>query len=181
MMGQSHILEAFAAAVSDPNMPEAVLILKKYLSVSPEFVSELAQHAQGLGVAHKVYWLEESAYAEIPIQYAMADVVVNYPEQDALPVSLYEATASKCAVISADLPAYKGLFEDAILMVPPGQPESLSRAIKSCLVEEPQQRKTRVEKAFAKSISFGDQNKNLEQLLGAFECLISKEGGRAGK
>ncbi len=175
MMGQFHILQAFAAAVSDPNMPEAVLIFKKYLSVSPEFERELAHRAQELGVEHKVYWLDESAYAEIPIQYAMADIVVNYPEQDAFPVSLFEATASKRTVISSNLPAYEDIFEDTILMVPPNQPVSLSRAIKSCLVEEPQQRKTRIEKAFAKSMNFGDQNKNLDQLLEAFECLISKE------
>ncbi|MCM3900884.1 MAG: glycosyltransferase family 4 protein [Pyrinomonadaceae bacterium] len=175
MMGQFHILQAFAQAISDPNMPEAVLVFKKYLSISPEFEKELALRVQELGVAHKVYWLEESSYAEVPIQYAMADIVVNYPEQDAFPVSLFEATASKRAVISANLPAYEGLFDDAILTVPPGQPVSLSRAIKSCLVEEPQQRKARVEKAFVKSTNLGDQKKNRDQLLEAFECLISRE------
>lgn len=173
MMGQFHILQAFAAVVIDPNMPEAVLVFKKYLSISPEFERELAHRAQELGVAQKVYWLEESEYAEIPIQYAMADIVVNYPQQDAFPVSLFEATASKRPVISANLRAYEGLFDDSILMVPPGEPISLTQAIKSCLVEEPQQRKTRVEQAFAKSTILGDQNKNLDQLLEAFESLTS--------
>ena len=43
----------------------------------------------------------------MPILYSLADVVINIPEQDGLPVTLFEASACRVPVITSDLPPYQ--------------------------------------------------------------------------
>lgn len=171
-LGQGYILQAFSDVVRDPQMPEVVLVFKRYLA-DEETESALRAQADRLGVEDKVRWLDESHYDDVPAQYAMADLVVNYPERDALPVSLLEAAACKRPVISSALAAYEAFPEDSFLLVPSADVAALARALKVGLTEERGQALRRIEKAYAKVREIGDQRKNIQTMTAIFESVVA--------
>ena len=107
-LGQRHILEAFASIAEQRPGADAVLVFRHYLTSSDAFEQELRQQVEKLGLGRKVFWLGETSYQEVPAHYAMSDLVVNYPEQDGFPVSLFEAAMCRRPVITSRLPGIRG-------------------------------------------------------------------------
>lgn len=167
-LGQYHILQAFAELSKDPHVPDAVLVFRRYLAL-PEFEADLETQAKKLGISQKIHWLERSSYDEVPIHYAMSDLIVNYPERDAFPVSLLEAAACKRPVVSSNLPAYQGAFTGSFMLVPPNEPEALAKALKAALTEEPAQTNQRIEQAYAAVQRVGSLQRSLEMMTNVFE------------
>jgi L-malate glycosyltransferase len=137
-MGQNEIFRAFADAISDGTL-DAVLVVHRYLAQSLEYEKELEDLASQLGISNRLIWIEPICYDQMPIFYAMADLVVNFPFEDGLPVSLFEAAACKRPVITSNLRAYQALLgEAAFTVVPSGDTLRLQSAIRSCLLAKPQ-------------------------------------------
>ena len=64
--------------------------------------------------------MEEVPFAQLPEIYALADVIINYPSMDTLPVTFMEAAACERPVVTSRLPSYMGTFaERYFLMVEP--------------------------------------------------------------
>ncbi len=177
-LGQEHILQAFSDVVRNPQMPETVLVFKRYLAKG-ETEDALRAQTKRMGVEDKVRWLDASSYDDVPVQYAMADIVVNYPEGDALPVSLLEAVACKRPLISSALPAYEVFPEESFLRVSSADPRALAAALETCLTEEPQKAQRRIEKAYATVREIGDQRKNMETMTTIFETVLVRQRSRA--
>jgi glycosyltransferase involved in cell wall biosynthesis len=171
-LGQEHIVRAFASISRDETLPETVLVLRRYLS-APEYETRIRNLILELGVQSKVAWLEAGSYNDVPIHYALADIVVNYPEQDAFPVSLCEAAASRRPTISSDLSAYRGLFENALIRVPPNRSDLLALALGQGLTDAADIAQ-KVELAHAAVLEIGDQEQNIQQLGRLFASLCDR-------
>ena len=101
---------------------------------------ELREQAEELGIGDHVLWLDKIDYKELPILYSLADVVINIPEQDGLPITVLEASACMTPVITSDLPAYQEfLSEGAYVRVRSGDVEALANAIHDTLRKSPDQ------------------------------------------
>jgi glycosyltransferase involved in cell wall biosynthesis len=127
--GHIAILEAFARALPQLDRP-AILIFKFFNSSDRQLREEIDSRVARLDIARCVRWMEEIAYDQMPALYSMADIIVNYPEHDAFPVTFAEAAACERRVISCWLPAYKGTFaEKYFRMVPHNDAKALAEAI----------------------------------------------------
>lgn len=159
LMGHHHILEAFAQIAHEPSVPEAVLVIKRFLPSDAGYENALRQQAAALGVEDRLYWLDEVPNDTMPVHYALSDVIVNYPEQDGFPVTFFEAAACKRTVISADLPAYRGVFgPEDFELVPPGNPVELAGALRAILIEDPARTQQRIEHAFSRVQQIGERS-----------------------
>lgn len=174
LLGHEYILAAFAEVVNDPSMPPAVLVFNS----SHTFVSELERlqsKVRELGLGEYVYWIREHMpHDKMPIEYAMADIVINYPSQDGFPVSLLEAAACRSAVISSDLESYEHAYESCFILVPPANAPLLARAIRQVLIEDVEQKRARIERAFEKARKLGDQQQYFDTLFGYYESLAKR-------
>ena len=119
------VLSAFAEFVFRKGK-DIYLIFRKYGSYSSEYQKNLVSLADELGVTNRVIWLEQTDYKYLPALYGMADVVVNVPEQDGLPIALFEASACKAPVITSRLSSYdEFLRKGAYYEVPVGDSQAL--------------------------------------------------------
>lgn len=174
LFGHQQILEAFGELVSDSAMPETVLVCQEKHTFESE-LDDLRQSVSAMKLDDRVFWLPADLPAEsLPVQYALADVVVNYPTQDGFPVSLLEAAACRRPVITSDLEAYEGTYGDSMVRVPTGDSRALSAAMKRVLTEAPAERDARVAKAYFIAREIGDQERNFAQLFADFDALRHK-------
>lgn len=139
--GHHLILEAFAQALPFCRVP-SVLVFKTFNrsvgAAIAAYQDELRGRAAALGVTDRVRWLDDLAYEELPGIYAAADAVLNYPEQDAFPVTFLESAASGTPVISTALPSYRGtIAERFFTLVGPCRIDLLAAAIAAFVNEPP--------------------------------------------
>jgi len=128
--GHDQILSAFARALPEIG-GNAVLLYRRYNpDEAGECERQLRRQAEKLGILDRVRWMEAVPYARLPEIYALADLIVNYPEIDAFPVSFIEAAACGRPLVTSRLEAYEGTFaEEFFRMVPLDDVPGLARAI----------------------------------------------------
>ncbi len=125
------ILQAFSKIQGN-----AVLVLKTFNQHDRDYRARLEALAVTLGIASSIRWLPEIPHAQMPELYALADVIVNYPIEDTLPISFVEAAACECPVVSCNLPNYHGTFAEQFLtLVPENTVEALAAALRHTLFE----------------------------------------------
>jgi len=71
---------------------------------------------------------------DVPDLLAAADVVVSSAVWEGQPVGIQEALHASAAVVATDVGGTGAVVGDAALLVPPGDPISLARAIRDVLV-----------------------------------------------
>lgn len=175
LFGHSYILEAFAEVVRDPKMPRAVLVFQEKYTFASELES-LRRRVGEMNLQDRVFWLPGDIPQErLPVQYALADVVINYPVQDGFPVSMLEAAACRCPIVTSDLEAYEGTYGDAVMRVPAADASALAGALKRVLTEDRASTQARVMRAYEVAARIGDQKKNFAELFAAFESLCRNQ------
>lgn len=112
-MNHDLILKAFLE-FKNVSCLDAVLIFRRFGYLSPSFEIALRELAKDFGIGDQVIWVDEMDYANIPILYSLADLVINIPEQDGLPVTLFEVSACMTPVITSDLPCYKEFISEGV-------------------------------------------------------------------
>jgi glycosyltransferase involved in cell wall biosynthesis len=171
-MGHHHILNAFARIVAD-NSFNAVLVITRFLSNSQEYENELKQQSKQLGISERVIWIDGVDYDQLPILYALADLVINFPEHDGLPVSLFEAATCKKPIITAGLAAYKEFLRDgAFTVVPHGNVSRLTEAMKTVLAKSPEDMAAELETNYALVVQLADQQKCVCGMFHIYESLV---------
>jgi len=131
--GHQTILTAFALALSRLAQP-AYLVFKRYNpqignAVSP-FEMALRAQVSELGVSERIRIDDAVTREEVPIAFAGCDLVINYPEQDAFPITFIEAAASGKGVVSINHPSYRSTFaEEYFTLTAPGDVGALADAI----------------------------------------------------
>jgi glycosyltransferase involved in cell wall biosynthesis len=117
-----------------------VLILRRFGSYSKLIENEIRKLIEDLGIDNYVIWLDKIDYSEIPILYSLADVVINVPEQDGLPVTLLESSACMRPVVTTDLLSYQEFISNgSYCRVQVGDVEKVESAINEILMKSPDQ------------------------------------------
>ncbi len=133
---QEIILEAFADARKRLKK-QAYLVFIIYNLNRSEYLENLRKQAEELGISEYIRWIEGVPHNEVPMLFNLADAVINFPAMDGFPVTLLEAAACECQVITNLLPGYKNsLIERYFRLVRSGEKEELSKAIISELNQE---------------------------------------------
>ncbi len=131
------ILEAFARARPRVGSDTVLVFLgmgRTGYQSRAQYYQEARAQATRLGVMDAVRWVPVVPFEQMPAIYGMADLVVNYPSQDAFPSTLLEAAACECPIVTSWLPSYKGTFiEDYCTLVAPGEPDVLAEALVEAL------------------------------------------------
>jgi len=104
------VLKAFAKYQNYTHQ-KSILIFRRFGSYSQEVCANLQNLALELGISDHVLWLDELPYEELPVLYSASDLIVNVPEQDGLPVTLFEASACRVPVVTSRLPSYQEFIE----------------------------------------------------------------------
>lgn len=129
---QTTIIESIPAVLAEA--PQTIFIMKDTFCNTPErqeYVLGLKGLAESLGVSHAIRWVEEVSMQELPLYYALSDVVVSVPSTDGMPVTLFEAMACHKPLIVGDLPSYNEvvIHGQTGLRVPVRNSQVLARAI----------------------------------------------------
>lgn len=169
-MRQDMVLRAFAEILgSDQKM---VLVLRRF-GVLPEYEDELRELVEQLGVENQIIWVDEMEYEQIPLLYNIANVIVNVPEQDGLPVTIFEASACMKPVITSDLPAYQEFLSAGdYLRIPVGDVTKLAEAIKLVLVDN-NSLNGQLEKNYQLVLKTANQKKSLSCLIQIYSQFVS--------
>jgi len=171
-MGHQHVIAAFARVAADPQTSNVALLLSGY-GIADEFQEELRAQVKGLGLTSKVFWLKQIPNEQMPILYAMADVIISYAEVDAFPVTFFEAAACKRPVITSLLPDYAGIFgPDSFLFIPPRDVPALAAAMTTSLMESPEVQAQRLENAFAVARRIGDWQRCFATMENIYNQLV---------
>jgi L-malate glycosyltransferase len=157
-MCHEQVLEAFSIILKSTKF-DMVLAFREVLGRDSKYIVYLKQQAQKLGVSQRVVWMDEVDYKQMPAIYNIADVIVNFPKQDGLPVSLFEAAACMKPVITSNLPAYQEFLSGgAYLQVPVGDVANLVETMRSVL-EVTVDLEERLQKNYQLIIEKANQNK----------------------
>lgn len=101
------ILLAFSQAVGRFSR-KTLLVFRKYNNRDfSDYETSLMTEIEKLDLSGHVRWMEPCRFSEMPVVYALADCVINFPLNDAFPVTFLEAAACMRPVISNRLPAYE--------------------------------------------------------------------------
>lgn len=174
------ILRAFAI-VSNRTKRPLCLVFKLYchsgIPLDLSYRREIENLAAGLGMANNVRWLNEVQPDQLPEIYALADAIVNFPDQDAFPVSFLEAAAARKPVVSCKLPAYHWPFADKNFFFSVTRSTGdLATAFES-LIENigTESMQERIQNANLEVISKFDESCTLELLQSEYAKLVSPD------
>jgi glycosyltransferase involved in cell wall biosynthesis len=155
------VVKAFAKLIKKQGM-DAILVLRKYGSYSPEYERSLKDWAHQLGIGERLLWLDQMDYEKIPALYGLADVVINVPEQDGLPVALFEASACMVPVITSELSAYKDfLCRGSYFRVPVGNYDAVASMIEFILTGHSEQVSDSIQKNYKLICQEADMRKSI--------------------
>ncbi|KJK46838.1 hypothetical protein UK23_22245 [Lentzea aerocolonigenes] len=132
-------IEAVITALSGLDDAELVIAGRPEsgrLHDDPE-VTKLREHAENLGVGDRVVFAGAVAHSAMPALLRSADAVVCATSHESGAVAL-EAMACGVPVVAKAAGAPADLVVNGVtgLLVPPGEPESLSRALRSLLLDD---------------------------------------------
>lgn len=131
-----HVLILGAFALARPRLPQPSFLAFVKLGrqsasgEGPRLFAQMQERAAELGLSDAVRAVPLLPHTMMPALFAFADMVVNYPTQDAFPSTLLEAAACGKPVVTTRLPGYGGTFiEDCFRLVNPGDPLALAEAM----------------------------------------------------
>lgn len=109
---QHLIVDAFSKALPNFSCP-TYLILKSFNSKDNDYVREVKEMISTLRLDSSIKWINKFIpESEMPVFYALSDLLINFPSYDAFPVSFVEAAAAGKPVVTCDLPAYRNTFAE---------------------------------------------------------------------
>ncbi len=172
-MGHSYILEAFAKARTVLE-PELHLLFLRYGILNVEYENQLRQQSLRLGVSNYVHWIAPVAHDQMPELYNAADLVVNYPTEDAFPVTFLEAAACGQPIVTSNLPAYENSFADQVYGLLPGaDADVLAMAFVRELSRCEDERSKSSYRARQLAYAIGSKQACLNRLMDIYQSLIS--------
>lgn len=140
-------LRAFHKIYNPSLAPRVIKLLKNQhidihlLMVGPDKGDGSLQHmlstAHNLGVQNQIEVIQGVPKQQVPEILTQGDIFLNTTNYDNTPVSVIEAMASGCCIVSTTVGGIPYLFEDGAdgLLVPPDDPSAMAAAVKSILTE----------------------------------------------
>ncbi len=120
-----------------------------------------------------VRWIDPVPEERLPDVYALADVVVNFPRMDGLPVTFFEAAACARPVLSRRLPAYAGSFAERLFRMVDGDVDDLAAAMAE-MVNDPAGATARVVEARRVVVEEFDEATARRKLLDSYRRLLGR-------
>ena len=99
-------------------------------TVDDRFEDPVPQLARSLGVAHRVLHLPSVSEQELHSLYAGASVFAYPSLIEGLGLPLLEAMAAGLPVVASDIPVFREIAGDAVVLVPPDDPRAWAEAIR---------------------------------------------------
>lgn len=163
-MNHNLILQAFASASKNCDV-DAVLLFRRIFINSDDFEEAIHKLGAELGIEKRLFWVDQMAYEMLPALYQMADVIVNFPDNDGFPVSLLEAACSKTLIITSDLEDYREILDQgSFLRVPTGNVSALSEILTSVFKDEIQDRESLINNNFELISRIGSLERSLKDV-----------------
>jgi glycosyltransferase involved in cell wall biosynthesis len=172
---QRTVLEALAGLP-----PDVALLMTRQLA-DPAELAALEGRAAELGLTDRLIAVPRVEEHELPDLYRLADVVVSVPSSDGGPTTLVEALASGRPVVASDLPAVREWLDELGpgTLVPVGDVEATSRAIRLVLERGPEERERRARVGRQAVLERADRNRTMGQMEALYLELARK--GREGR
>jgi glycosyltransferase involved in cell wall biosynthesis len=120
------LLRAFALAKPDLNGHRLVVV---GAGRDPAYMSQLRALAAQLGIADEVVWVGGVALEETVDFYRAADVFVYPSHNETFGLTILEAMACGCPVVTSDRSAMPETAGGAAFLADPDDPQSIARAI----------------------------------------------------
>jgi glycosyltransferase involved in cell wall biosynthesis len=168
--GYSVLLEALAL------MPKALSWRFVHIG-GGELLGELTAQAETLGLASRITWLGSRAQEEVLAHYRQADLFVlpcriaSDGDRDGLPNVLVEAASQRLTCVSTTISGIPELLSNDVdgLLVPPDDPQSLSRALLRAIAEP--ELRTRLGDAAEKRVRQAfDHKQSIAELIQLFHA-----------
>lgn len=173
LYGHQTILQAYALAF--PRLRRPAVLAFVGLGDGPQALPHMAQAWIAVAqsdAAPTVRWLPRVQRHQMPVLYALADAVVNYPQQDSFPATLVEAAACRLPLVTALLPTYRGTFvETDGFLAPPGDPVALAAALAQVVNQAPEARAARLDHAYRTVVEEFDDRILQEKLWQTYQRL----------
>lgn len=126
-----------ALGILRPEFPQIRLILAGPVS-DPRYAARVESEIRTLGLGDVVVRLGEVPRSELLQLYQLCDVFVLPSIREAQGLSAFEAMAKGKPVVASAIPSIRnGVPQDALLTVPPADPDDLARALLRCLRDPP--------------------------------------------
>ena len=142
------LIEAFARLKNKTQLPHALLLVGAKEAISPD---GLRQFAADAGVAGDVY--VSGRLPEVAAAYQAADVLAFPSFYDTFGLSLVEAMAAGCPVVTSDRGAMAELGADAVALANPENPDALADAMVRVL-SDPAYRNDLITRGRARAATF---------------------------
>jgi glycosyltransferase involved in cell wall biosynthesis len=123
------VLETFIALRERAAAAARPALVERLVFVGPALGPELAQLAQGHGVADRVTTLQELSHAELRAAYAGATALLFPSLQEGFGWPVIEAQACGCPVFTSDLAPMNEIGGDGAVYVDPDDPLAMAEAI----------------------------------------------------
>ncbi|MRX06445.1 glycosyltransferase [Pseudoduganella sp. FT25W] len=134
-----HATALRAFALVRKQLPHASLTI---CGEGPE-LPRLQMLAEALQLQTTVHFAGKTDNAAMPDYYRQADLALNPSLADNMPISVLEAWASAVPVVSTNVGGVPDLIRDDVdgLLIPPGDPHAMARAILAILTDAPTARR----------------------------------------
>lgn len=113
LMRHDLILESFNQVIryNKYNHIDTVLLFRIFGGYQYFVESQIKDRVKQLDLERKVIWVPEFDYSRIPVLYSLADLIINFPDRDGFPVTLFEAAACKTPIITSKLASYSEIID----------------------------------------------------------------------
>ncbi|HAJ34896.1 MAG TPA: hypothetical protein DCL15_04275 [Chloroflexi bacterium] len=154
--------------------PTAKLILLGKRELDPPYVHYLEHEIKRLGLSEAVRYAGWFANDEMPLLYALADVVLSIPTSDSRPSSVFEAMACRVPVVVSDLSSLREIVkpEETGLVAPVGDAVGTAAAVLRLLQDESLCRHL-VQHGLEFVRQEGDYNVQMAKVAACYEELLS--------
>ncbi|MFN6487962.1 MULTISPECIES: glycosyltransferase family 4 protein [unclassified Nostoc] len=177
LYNHEQIFIAYAQAYPQFTKPTVLVFSKLGRGGGEEAVAiyeSIRKKAEEFGLLENLRWLPALPYNFMPTGYNLADVVINYPTNDAFPSTLIEAVACERPVITCDLLAYRGTFiEEFCTLVESENPTALAEAMIKVVNQPPQEREVHLAQARQVIVEQYDEAILQKRLFQIYEDLAS--------
>jgi len=123
------LIEAIPRIVE--KIPDAVFILKTYLTQDSDYEKSLHALVIEKGLEERVIFLQEIDYLEMPILYNLADVMITLRDTDGSSCSMLESMACKTPVVASNIESMREWIQDGEngKLVNQHDPHAISEAV----------------------------------------------------
>ena len=174
--GQLEIIEAYGLAQPDFDYPTAIVFLGLARGgVDRDYKDSFDSIVKKFNLEEKIHFLPYLPYEMMPGAYQLADIIVNYPKTDAFPSTLMEVVACEKAIISSNLPAYRGTFIDEFAtLVEPNNSLALASAMTEVINRPPAEYIESLKQARQAIVEQYEEKLEQQKLMQLYEQLKSK-------